>query len=92
MPAQNAVPAPVRTIARTRFSWCRSPSASLSCASIARVSAFRRPGRLSTIVPTAPVTFTSMALLDMYMEEGVRERESAGVGEQAARFPLAVHR
>ena len=35
------------------------------CVSIARVSAFRRSGRLSTIVPTAPVTFTSTALLCM---------------------------
>ena len=68
MPAQNALPAPVRTIARTRFSRCKSLSASWSCAIIDRVRAFRRSGRLSTIVPTAPVTFTSTALLDMYME------------------------
>ena len=80
MPAQKAVPAPVSTIARTRFSRCKSPSASASCASIARVSAFRRSGRLSTIVPTAPVTFTSIALLDMYIvgSEAVSVRMSRG--------------
>ena len=32
MPAQNALPAPVRITARTRFSWCKSSSASCSCA------------------------------------------------------------
>jgi hypothetical protein len=65
MPAQNAVPAPVSTIARTRFSKCKSARASESCAIIERVSALRRSGRLSTIVPTAPDIFTSIALLDI---------------------------
>ena len=81
MPAQKAGPAPVRTIARTRFSRCRSLRASVSWASIARVSAFRRSGRLSTIVPTAPVTFTSMALLGMNIGRWSQRR----VGRSSAR-------
>ena len=92
MPAQNALPAPVRIIARTRFSRCMSPKACCNWPSIERVSALQRPGRLSTIVPTASVTFTSTASLDMYIgkgsgDRGVRgENRRVGVGGHADFF------
>src|SRR3972149_5650859 len=74
MPAQNAGDAPVSTIDRTRFSRCRSPSACRNWATIARDSAFRRAARLSTIVPTAPVTFTSTMSLAMNIGRGTGSR------------------
>src|SRR5581483_11792421 len=90
-PAQNPLPAPVMTTARTSGSRA-SFSASRSAPCSARLNAFITSGRLSVIVWTAPVRVTSTSDIRETLRHRLRCRpyEACWLCRRAAKASLAM--